>query len=235
MSTVKALKEIFDKFQASISVSLNEFENRVATIEGTILNEIVQEPSTISPDSVDAILEKIEIKGNEISAKNETSNNEIKNDILEIRDVIIKHLVEENRKLRSRAAVFESRIIEIERRMNRGDQHSRKVNFEIDGIPQSVEQGDLKATAVKIFKEAGVDPVSEENIELIHRLNSRRMPQPTILKARRDFIERVFEKKREITNVGEKVGFDEGVKLYVNHNLCPAFNNIAYNCRLLKR
>ena len=74
MSSVKALKELFDKFQVSIVASLNEFEKRVTTIEGTILDEIVKEPSNISANSVDAILEKIEVKGNEISAKNETLN-----------------------------------------------------------------------------------------------------------------------------------------------------------------
>ena len=31
------------------------------------------------------------------------------------------------------------------------------------------------------------------------------------------------------------MGYGTDVKFYVNANLCPAFKNLAYNCRLLKK
>ena len=100
-------------------------------------------------------------------------------------------------------AALEERVIENERSLYKMDQHSRKVNFLIDGIPQTVDQVHLKDTAVKIFEEAGVAPVSVRDVEVIHRLNSKKSPQPTIIKAKRDFIDRVFEKRKEMINVAD--------------------------------
>ena len=37
-------------------------------------------------------------------------------------------------------------------------------------------------------------------------------------------------------NVGhKKMGLGEDAKFYINANLCPAYKNLAYNCRLLKK
>ena len=97
---------------------------------------------------------------------------------------------------------MEERKIEKEREMNSIAQHSRKVNLEIDGIPASVEQDQLKGFAVEMFQHAGIRPVTVDNIEVIHRLPSKQVPHTTILKAKRDLIEKVVERKKAIRDVG---------------------------------
>ena len=101
---------------------------------------------------------------------------------------------------------------------------------------QHVEQNQLKGFVVKMFQHAGVRPVNVDNIEVIHRLPSKQISQTTIFKAKRDFIEDVVDKKKAIRDVGHKnMGYGYDVKFYVNANLCPAYKNLAYNCRLLKK
>ena len=86
-------------------------------------------------------------------------------------------------------------MIEMERKINQDNQHGRKANFEIDGIPDRIEQKDLRETAVQIFNHAGIEGVTGTDIEVIHRLKSKKEPKPVIVKAKRDFIENVFAKK----------------------------------------
>ena len=115
-------------------------------------------------------------------------------------------------------------------------QHRRKVNLEIDGIPASVEQDQLKGLAVEIFQHAGIRQVTVDNIEVIHRLPSKQVPHTKILKAKRDLMETVVEWKKAIRDVGHmNMGYGNAVKFYVNATLCPAYKNLAYNCRLLKK
>ena len=229
MSSIRNIKECLDKVEDTTNSQLDEIKERLNRIEARSL------PSDESSEKkFNEILQKIEDKGNEITALNKITADDIKEDIVKIRDVVIKRLRDENRILRSKISMLETRVLENERAVNKSDQHSRKVNFEIDGIPDSVGQDNLKETAVQILKEAGV-PVSSTDIEVIHRFQSRKTPKPTIIKGRRDFIDRVFEKRKEIINVGTKLGYENSVKLYVNRNLCPAYSKIAFNCRQLKK
>ena len=91
---------------------------------------------------------------------------------------------------------MEKRAIENERKLNHMDQHSRKVNLEIDGIPQTIQQTELKDFVGKMFEHAGISPISNNDIEVIHRLKSKKSPQTVILKAKRDFLDKVYEKKK---------------------------------------
>ena len=182
------------------------------------------------------IFKKIEDTGILVTKVNEEVAQGIKNDINEIRNVIIKRLIDENKILRSRVALLEERTIEKEREVNSMAQHSRKVNLEIDGIPASVEQDQLKGFAVEMFQHAGIRTVHVDNIEVIHRLPSKQVPHTTILMAKRDLIEKVVERKKAIRDVRHmNMGYGNAVKFHVNANLCPAYKNLANNCRLLKQ
>ena len=148
--------------------------------------------------------------------------------------MVIKNLLADNQTLRKRLTKLEKRTIETERKLNEMDQHSRKVNIEIDGIPDTIQQKDLKKFAVEMLQYAGIAPVSNEDIEVIHRLKSKKTPNTTILKAKRDFLDKVYEKKKVIQEVAKNsMGYPD-TTLYVNSNLCPAFKALAYNCRKLK-
>ena len=225
MCSVKVLKESLDKLECSFTSALESLQVRLKNIKD---RSDVNDTATI--------FKKIEDTGTSITKANEEVAQGIKNDINEIRNVTIKRLIDENQILRSRVALLEEITIEKERERNSMAQHSRKVNLKIDGIPASVEQDQLKGFYVEMFQHAGKRPVTVDNIEVIHRLPSKQVPHTTILKAKRYLIEKVVERKKAIRDVGHmNMGYGNAVKFYVSANLCPAYKNLAYNCRLLKK
>ena len=189
MSSIKALKEQLEKFEQSIKEAIEGISLRLHNIE-------TREPVLDDDPVKQEILKKIESTGTVITTANEKVANELREDILKIKDVVINDLYDDNRKLRNRVCILENQVIENEKRLNEMDLHSRKVNFEIEGIPNSIEQQELKDYAVKIFEHAGIEPVTKNDIEVIHRLHSKKNVKTTIIKAKRDFIEKVFKKRR---------------------------------------
>jgi len=223
-----------DKFDL-ISQSLINISVRLEQIEKSSCNH-----STDIGSEKDEILAKIEAMGNEIALANDKLTESIKNDISHIKTVVIEKLKVENTNIKSRIAVFENRMVEAERHMYKMDQHGRKVNFEINGLPDNVvntkeNKNILKETVVKLFQHSGIADASTADIEVIHRLPySKSVPKPVIIKARRDFIEKVVAVKKDFINVGiNHMAYTN--KLYINDNLCPYYNKLAYNCRQLKK
>ena len=194
MSSVKMLKEQLEIIESSINSSLSNIRDRLTALESSSVS--------VSSDK-DIILEKIALTGKIITEANNKVAQEIKDDILQIKNVVITRLLEDNRKLRNRLRNLENASIESEKRMHMMEQHSRKVNLEIDGIPDAVQQNDLKEYVVEIFRHAEVQPVSSEDIEVVHRLNNKRNPKTTIIRAKRDFLEKVYAKKKTIQAVGK--------------------------------
>ena len=193
MSTIKVLKEQLEKIEGSINLSLSDIRDRLTALES---------PSDNVSDKVE-ILDQIERTGKDITEANIKVCKEIKDDIIQIKNVVIDRLLDDNRKLRSRLRNLEKVTIVNERRVNMMDQHSRKVNLEIDGIPEAIQQKDLKSYVVEIFRHADVDQVTADDIEVVHRLNSKKTPKTTIIRARRDFLEKVHRQKKAIQSVGK--------------------------------
>lgn len=159
----------------------------------------------------------------------------VKEDIAQIRSVVIARLEQDNRKLRSRVTHLEKRVLENEKRQNQQEQHARKIYFEVAGIPNSVTQDNLKATLVKIFNTGGITS-NESDIEVTHRLHSKSETKNVIVKARRDFVDSVFKAKKKLLEVGRggDLNFGPNNKLFVNEHLSPNFKTLRYNCKLLK-
>ena len=130
MSSIKALKDNLEKIEVSINESLSKIKERLDTLE----------TANFASDK-DVILQKITETGDNIKEANNKVAEEIKNDILQIKDIVITRLMNDNRKLRSRVSNMGMLAIETERRMNLMEQHSRKVNVEIDGIPDAIARG----------------------------------------------------------------------------------------------
>ena len=231
MSSIKALKEQLEKVEASIMDSIKSISSRLEHIEEKDLVANNQGGDTDKKE----ILNKIESTGIEITTANEKVTGELREEILKIKDVVITNLYNDNRKLRNRVSVLEKQVIENEKRFNEMDLHNRKVNVEIEGIPNSVEQKDLKEYAVQVFRHAGIDPVSNNDIEVIHRLRSKKKVKTVIIKAKRDFIDKVYEKKKEIGKVAKDNLNLKDTTFYVNPSLSSYSHSIAYNCRVLKR
>ena len=62
----------------------------------------------------------------------------LKDEVINLKDIIIKNLQDENKRLKTKVNVLENKIIDLEIQNNNLDQYSRRNNVEISGISQSV-------------------------------------------------------------------------------------------------
>ena len=134
------------------------------------------------------------------------------------------------------------KIIRLEKDLYTSLQHNRKWNVEIDGIPNDVgdEIANLEEAVVKICVAIGV-PITSNEIEACHRLNSRRNgPKPTIVRfLSRKTVGKVMENKSKLKSIAaldlQLPGLDATSRIFINPSYCPYYKTLAYNCRLLKK
>ena len=91
--------------ESSISASLSDVRDRLSVLESS--------PASVSSDK-DEILGQIARTGTDITEANNKVAKEIKDDILKIKDVVMKRLLDENRKLRNKVRNLENATIENE-------------------------------------------------------------------------------------------------------------------------
>ena len=159
---------------------------------------------------------------------------ELNDAIFHVREHVLKMLREENVSLRDRLHSLEARQIKMERQLNRVEQNHRKSNLEFDGIPQSVTQDELKTTVVKIVNSISPSKIDVNDVEAVHRLPSKRNPQPVIVRMKRNHIDLVHDNRKKLKNIGESLDL-QGSGIYVNHNLSPNMKTIEFNARKLLR
>ena len=157
---------------------------------------------------------------------------ELNDAIFHVREHVLKMLREENVSLRDRLHTLEARQIKMERQLNRVEQNHRKSNLELDGIPQSVTQDELKTTVVKIVNSISPTKIDVNDVEAVHRLPSKRNPQPVIVRMKRNHIDSVHSNRKKLKNVVESLDL-QGSGIYVNHNLSPNMKSIEFNARKL--
>ena len=103
--------------------------------------------------------------------------------LIDSSDFIIKHLLNENSKLKYRIGVLErvttvqseaiekhaSKLVEVETQLQLNDQYSRELNVEFCGIPTNITQGNLQNSVINICDKIGVH-VEEGDIQACHRM-----------------------------------------------------------------
>ena len=117
----------------------NKSNDLILKAVGGILERLSGIEEKFSSSTNDEILQKLDEKSEELSANLKVSTDSIKDDILSIRQIVIEKQSAEIRSLRIRSAFLQDRLFDCERSLNQQQQQSRKVNFEIAGIPSSVE------------------------------------------------------------------------------------------------
>ena len=95
------------------------------------------------------------------------------NQVINLKDIIVKNLQDENKRLKTKVNVLENKIIDLEIQNNNVDQYSRRNNVEISGIPQSVSDNQLEEKVVDILKAIDVNIISNE-IELFITLERKK-------------------------------------------------------------
>ena len=99
---------------------------------------------------------------------------DLKGEILNLKDIVIKNLLEENKNLNAKIKQLEAQVIQNEKSLNSLDQYGRRNNLEITGIPISEDDNkELENNVVNILGTVGVK-ISKVDLEAVHRLGKPR-------------------------------------------------------------
>ena len=85
----------------------------------------------------------------------------------EMKDVIIKNLVESNKRLQAEVEILRSSIHTLEENEAATNQYGRCNNIEMSGVPSNVEDSDLETKVMEILQEIQVE-VEPRDIEACH-------------------------------------------------------------------
>ena len=92
---------------------------------------------------------------------------DLKNEISNLKDIIIKRLQDENQRLQEKCKKLEEKVINVESDVNSLNQYGRRNNIVFTGIPDSVNDEDLESTVTSILKDIDV-AVDSSDIEDCH-------------------------------------------------------------------
>ena len=95
--------------------------------------------------------------------------NSLKDEIISLKDTVIKRLQEENERLCVKCQQLENRVAFIESSHDALEQYGRRNNLVISGIPDSVQDSELESTVTSTLSDIDVNVESKE-VEECHRL-----------------------------------------------------------------
>ena len=168
--------------------------------------------------------------------KPKKSFTDIKDEIINLKEVIIRNLQNENKRLNDEVNQLQEKIISLESKSNSVEQYGRRNDMEINGIPNNISDDNLESTVISVLSKATNVHVTADDTEACHRIGkSKGNSKKTIVR----FINRnhckcalVTRKKLKSFN-SESIGLPN-VKLYFNKNLTDN-NTVAFYGRKLKR
>ena len=158
-------------------------------------------------------------------------------ELLNIKDVVIKNLQDENQRLRSKIENLEKKVISLEGNGNLLEQYGRRNNLEITGIPDEIKDEDLEEKVIEILNKIDVN-VSTKDIEACHRIGkSRENSKKTIIRfVNRKYAKKALLNKKSLKNINRSsIGLSNSGNIFINENLTPMNNKLAFYCRKLKR
>ena len=123
-------------------------------------------------------------------------------DQLHQRNNTVLKLKHENRELHRRVRTLEERLLALENQVNHVENNSRKNNIEVEGIPDSVKDTQLRSVTAEILNHVSTSDITVPDIECAHRLNSKSSPKSTIVRLKRNFID---EMKNGVSSGNETV------------------------------
>lgn len=190
-------------------------------------------------DALVSLEEKIDL-GNKDLVSIKTDISDIKDELINIKEVVIQNLIRENERLKERVEELEGRSKYAEDRLVTAEIHSysleqydRRNNIEIQGIPNNIINEELEGKVIEIFKAIDID-ITSYDIEDCHRLGHA-SPKTTIVRFvnRRNCKTALITRKKLKTANLEDIGLTSPI--FLNENLSPNNSRLAFKCRQLKR
>ena len=133
---------------------------------------------------------------------------EPKEEINNLKAVIIKRLQDKNVILRDRCSKLEQKLVEFEYSTNNLKQYGRRNNIIISGIPDSVDNNQLEDSVTEILTDINVN-VESNDIEACHRIgkkDSRIGSTKTIIRfVNRKHTKQALYNKKKLSPVKKKI------------------------------
>ena len=173
-----------------------------------------------------------------IKTSMESSFAELKDEIINLKEIVIKNLIEENKQLKNKVGSLEYKVQNLEYGLNSLEQYGRRNNLEISGIPESIDISKLEETVINILSAVGV-PAQKIDIEACHRIGKAEKKagsRRTIIRfLNRKHCKDALINRRKLKALDiSAIGLDNAT-IYFNENLTAINSDIAYRCRLLRK
>ena len=164
------------------------------------------------------------------------SINSVKDEVINLKETVNKRLQEDNEKLRDKCRKLENKLNTVETSLDALEQYGRRNNIVITGIPDSVQDTDLESTMTSILSDIDVIVESSE-VEDCHRIGKSNVSKKTIIRFnnRKYCKQALLNRKRLETLNYSKHQFGSGRNVFINENLTIRNEQLAFNCRQLKR
>ena len=101
----------------------------------------------------------------------------LRDDILNIKDVIIRRLPEDNIKLKERVSCLEDKVVQLEIKNNSLEQYRRRNSLKTERIPTSISGDELEKTALGILNSINVD-LNSFDMEACYRIGRSKNGKP---------------------------------------------------------
>ena len=132
---------------------------------------------------------------------------------------------------------MEKKVISLEETGNLLEQYGRRNNLEIMGISNEIQDIELQGKVIEILDKITVN-VSSKDIEACHRIGKSKVnSKKTIIR----FVNRKYAKKALLNRKNLKKldksssGLSNSNNIFINENLTPMNNKLAFYCCKLKR
>ena len=174
--------------------------------------------------SVEEALGKLQ---NELSSQISNLINQVRStrdEVINLKDVIIKRLQEENDLLRARCSKLENKVIDLESTINHTEQYGRRNNIVISGIPDDINDNDLESTVIKLMKDVDVY-IDSSDIEACHRigkLDCKTSSKKTIVRfVNRKYCKKALLNRKNFAHINSetKYNFKHKNQIFINESL----------------
>ena len=212
------------------------------------MSESIEEYKNLTSLNKDKLLEKaLELKGILIQKQHEIDlshhlinvltkldavSEDLRNLKMELSDVKRnnKSLKKKVYALEDYAEECDVKIFNLEKRMNKIEQYTRRENIEISGISDQVQHNELDKTVVDLLALMNVN-ISTNDIEACHKLPDKQNPYNVIVRfTNRKIAIDCFRKKKLLKEHHDPVVNS----CFVSENLSPAMKEIMDECKALQ-
>ena len=132
---------------------------------------------------------------------------------------------------------LENKVMSLEIKENNLEQYRRRNNLEITGTPDDVSDENLEEKVIQVLSEIQVS-VSSSDIEACHRTGkSKNSSKKAIVRfINRKYVKKALINRKALISINKSsLSMSSSDKIFINENLTPMNNKIAFHCRKLKR